>query len=74
MLINVIVKPHAKREGVFKEGDIYKVLVCAPPEKGKANKRVVELLAEYFSVSKSNVKIVKGRTSKTKVVEVILNH
>ncbi|RUM87332.1 MAG: hypothetical protein DSZ24_06440 [Thermodesulfatator sp.] len=42
----------------------------APPEKGKANKQLVEVLAKHFGVKKSSVKILKGETSHNKVVEI----
>jgi len=48
------------------------VAVSAPPEKGKANERLIELLAEHFRVAKSRIKIVSGHTSRSKVVEVDL--
>ncbi len=46
----------------------YKVYVSAPPEKGKANERVVELVAEFFKVSRRNVSISSGHKSKEKTI------
>ena len=67
------VKPFAKREGVSVNANgTLEVAVSAPPEKGKANERLIELLAEHFGVAKSRVKIVSGHTSHLKVVEVDL--
>jgi uncharacterized protein (TIGR00251 family) len=69
LVIRVRVKPGSKREGVISLGDdLYEVRVRARPEKGKANERVVELLAEFFGVSKSRVSIRKGLASRNKVV------
>ncbi len=47
--------------------DVFKVRVSAPPEKGKANARVAELLAEYFKVPMSRVLLVAGQTYREKV-------
>lgn len=47
------------------------VHVNKPALEGRANKAVVEMLAEYFEVGKSQVDIVAGHKSKRKVVEVI---
>ncbi|MEI6304755.1 MAG: DUF167 domain-containing protein [Candidatus Taylorbacteria bacterium] len=47
---------------------ILKVRVNAPPERGKANERVVELLAEYFKLSKARIAIIRGHTNREKVV------
>ena len=67
----VAVKPQAKEEGVKKisEGE-YAASVQAPAREGKANQALIELLASYFSVPKSSVRIVRGQTGRRKLVEV----
>jgi uncharacterized protein len=65
---------------LWKEGDFtsqaerkeeyYTVSVKEEPIQGKANDAVMKLLAEYFKVSKSSVKLVLGSTSKRKVFEI----
>jgi hypothetical protein len=49
-------------------GDSLKVAVNAPPEKGKANEAVVELLAQFFGVAVSSVTIQSGHTQPRKTV------
>jgi len=73
MRLKVRVKPSSKVECVRETspGQL-DIRVGAPPEKGKANERVKELIAKHFGVSKSRVKILKGETSRDKIVEVIL--
>jgi len=67
--LKVIAK--AKKEEVKKlSGDLYRVKVCAPPEKGKANKRVIDLLSEEFDVKRQYIKITSGVTSNFKTVEI----
>lgn len=67
----VTVKPRAKREAVEQVGDgAYVVLVRAPAREGKANQALTEILAEYFSVAKSAVRIVRGETSRKKLIEI----
>jgi uncharacterized protein (TIGR00251 family) len=46
-----------------------KVYVSAVAEDGKANKAVIELLAKNWSLSKSNIKIIRGLTDRNKLVE-----
>ena len=70
MTRTVKVYPNASRERVEADGDLVKVYVSVSPEKGKANKRVVELLAGYFGVRKSAVTIVRGQTSRDKLVSI----
>jgi uncharacterized protein (TIGR00251 family) len=47
-------------------GSALKVAVRAAPEKGKANAEVEELLAAFFGVSKSQVSVAAGQTSRKK--------
>ena len=73
MRLSVRVKPSAKKEGVKVAPDgVLEVRVSAPPEKGKANERLIELLAEHFGVPKSQVSIIAGHTQRQKVVEISL--
>ncbi len=51
-------------------GGMLKVKVAAPPEKGKANKALIDFLAGKLGVKKRAVKIVTGRTNAVKTVEV----
>ncbi len=76
MQINCHIAVHAKENKIEKledlfSGNSYKIYVTVPPEKGKANKRMIELLADYFKVSKSQIKILKGEISRNKIVEII---
>ncbi len=68
MKIFVKVKPRAKEEKVEKVEDTHFIIsVKEPPEKGKANQAVIKVLAEYFNVKKSDIKIVSGLTSHQKL-------
>jgi uncharacterized protein (TIGR00251 family) len=70
-LLTVKVQPKAKKVGVEKISDYsYKVRVHAAPEKGAANKEVIVSLAAYFDVPPSRVRIVRGKTSRTKQIEI----
>lgn len=73
MKIRVKVKPGAKKEGVRSLGrDLLEVRVSAPPERGKANERLIDLLSEHFKVRKSAIRILKGETSREKLLEIDL--
>jgi hypothetical protein len=61
----------AKKEEVQKISEsIYKIKVSAPPEKGRANQRVIELLSVALGVKKSGIRIISGETAKRKIIEV----
>ena len=47
-----------------------KVWLRADAKEGKANKALIELLADYYGVSKSLVRIVSGLKIKNKIVEI----
>jgi uncharacterized protein (TIGR00251 family) len=60
-----------KAEVILIAPDQLKVKLVHRPEKGKANRELVELLADHFGVSKSRVTIVRGEKSRNKIVEII---
>jgi uncharacterized protein (TIGR00251 family) len=69
--ISVTVSPGAARtQLVGRHADGWKVRVAAPPERGRANDALVELLADALGVRRSSVRVVSGLSAKTKVVEV----
>ena len=71
MKITVKVKPNSKQECVEKTGESkFLVWVKAKPVEGKATEGVVRALAEYFDTSRSNIRLVKGQTSRVKVFEI----
>ena len=71
MEIFVKVKPASNEEKVEKIDDTHFAgSVKEPPVRGLANGGVVRVLAEYFSVSQSRVKIVSGHFSRQKIIKV----
>lgn len=72
MRISVIAHLNSKRPRM--EEDLLGVLhayVNEPPLEGRANKAVIEALAEYFKVKKSQVQLLSGHKSKNKLFEVV---
>jgi len=69
--ITVHVIPNAHADAVERhEGNVYRVHLAVPATQGKANKRLIEVLAEYFGVSKSLVVVEKGVASRIKRVDI----
>ena len=65
------VVPGASRNGVAGWlGDVLKVRVTAPPERGKANAAVEATVAEAVGVPAASVRVVAGHTSPRKVIEI----
>jgi uncharacterized protein (TIGR00251 family) len=72
MRLKVRVIPRAKRAVVEAASDGgLRVRVTQPPEDGRANAAVIELVAQHFGVPKRAVTIVRGTTSRQKVVEIL---
>lgn len=71
MNLNVLVKPNARKEELIQVDETtFQIKVGVPPEDGKANKRVIELLARHLGVPKSRLEIIKGHKSRQKVIQV----
>jgi uncharacterized protein (TIGR00251 family) len=68
--ITVKVVPNARKAKVKEEQGRLKVWVTAPAVEGKANAALIETLAEHFKVRKSAIAIVRGETSREKVVDI----
>ena len=80
MKIKLVVKviPNAKKSEIAEDFvDLLgvrnlRIRINQPPEDGKANKAVIDLLAEYLNVKKRDISIISGLTSRNKTIEVDL--
>ena len=67
VVLNVRAQPRSSRSGIDGLlGDAVKVRIRCAPVDGKANKELIETLADAFGVAKSSVAFKSGETSKTK--------
>jgi uncharacterized protein (TIGR00251 family) len=65
------VTPRARQNKVAgKGGDAWKVSVTAPPEDGRANDAVIELLADALGIKRRQIEILTGLSSRNKVVRI----
>ena len=70
MRIDLKVVPKASRNEVRQEEGRLKVYVTSAPEKNRANKTVIELIAAHFGIRKTDVRIIKGLHASSKVIEI----
>lgn len=66
---NIVVKFNS--DIIEVEGDTITVGIRSRPERGRANRELIDRLAKHFDISKSNVRIVAGTTSRKKIVEIV---
>lgn len=68
MIIKIKVHPHSGRKEIIRvDDDSYKVYLKKPAEDNKANIELLKLLKRRFGVE---AKIIKGLTSRNKIVEI----
>lgn len=67
---NIRVTPNARINKVEKANDILKIHVTAPAVEGKANKAAIDLLADYFRIKRSAIRILRGEKSRNKLIEI----
>jgi uncharacterized protein (TIGR00251 family) len=68
------VKPGARKTAIVgSHGGALKLSVAAPPERGKANRAVVALLAKALGLPSSAVTIASGETSQDKIAEIAMS-
>lgn len=72
MLVTTTLKPNSKHREEVVMGDDGSLMVFtkSPAVEGRANEAATRLLAKYYGVSKSRVRLVRGHTSKHKVFEI----
>ncbi len=71
IIFNVRVIPRSSKSEIIGEhdGDL-KVKLLSSPVEGKANKELIEILSKELKVSKSEVEIISGETSKSKRIQI----
>ena len=66
------VQPNSKENAIVgKYGKRLKISVTSPPEKGKANKAVIKLMATVLGIKTSQINIVSGQTTREKKIHII---
>ncbi len=70
MKITVRVIPRAKINRIEVQPDgVVRVHTTTAPTDGKATADVIKMLAEYYNIPKTSIKLVRGATSRDKIFE-----
>ena len=70
--VRVWVKIYSSRtqvQGIDK--GLLTISIASPPEKGAANRAVVKLLANYFSVPRSAIRWIRGQRARAKTLRIV---
>ena len=71
MIFDVRVVPRASKSKIVGEHEgALKVRIASPPVDGAANAELVKLLGKTFGVSRSEIEVISGETSKRKRIKI----
>ena len=71
MLIKVKANVLSKEDKVIKKSeDSFEVFVKVDVQRNMANKRIIELLAEYFNLPQYRIKMIKGFKESNKIFNI----
>jgi uncharacterized protein len=74
LLLQIHLQPRSSRNQILGlHANRLKIALTAAPVDNKANECLIEFLADYFAIKKSAITIIKGQTSRNKVVSVQAN-
>jgi len=74
VIIRVRAKPGTSRRSLLRViGDAVAIGLNSPPEKGRANDELIEILARLASVPRSSVAILRGAGSRDKLIAIAAN-
>lgn len=70
MLIKVKVFPSSKKEEIIKKSEnSFEVKVKEKPVRGGANRETRKVLADYFKLPETKIRLIKGLKGKNKIFE-----
>lgn len=71
MLIEVFLKPNAKKESIIKINEnIYRIQVKQPAHQNQANEASLLVLAKHLEIAVSKIKLIRGKKSHHKFFKI----
>ncbi|MEZ0343799.1 MAG: DUF167 domain-containing protein [Caldimicrobium sp.] len=72
MLLEIKVKPNGSKDEIlsFKAPNFLEISLKAKAENNQANEALIKFLAKVLKVDSGKIKIIKGKTSRKKIVSV----
>lgn len=68
VILKLKISPNSSKIEFIKTNEGLKIKLTAQPIENKANKMLIEVLSKQFKFPKSQIKIIKGETSKEKTI------
>lgn len=68
VVLKIRIAPNSAKNQIVLSEDLVKLKITAQPIENKANKAVVEYLSKLFKIPKTSISIIKGDTSKDKIL------
>ncbi len=63
-----VIPNSSKNEIVGLKDGVWKLKIAAPPDKGKANKELIDFLSERLGLRKADLNLIKGQASHNKLI------
>jgi len=70
MIIKVKAKPGSSRQEIIEKENVFHVNLKQSPKANKANIELINLLARHFNKPANSIKILRGKTSHNKIIEI----
>lgn len=71
LIIEIKIVPQSgKSQLIVDKSGILKCFVKAAPEKGKANKELIDIISKQLQIPKRNMLIISGATSRKKLIKI----
>ncbi len=71
VFLKLKIKPNSRSNNCYLNDDNICLDISSKPIKGKANIAIIKLLSKLLQISKSDIKLIKGITSKTKTFKIL---
>jgi uncharacterized protein (TIGR00251 family) len=73
--IRIVARPGSARRGILRvEPRGLVVALHSPPDQGRANDELVELLARSLRIPRSTISLLRGGTARAKTLRIATNH
>ena len=69
LIFPILIKPNSKENKIVIDDGIL-VYVKAAPVKGKANKELIQILSDEFTISRNQISIISGQKSRSKLIKI----